>query len=103
MVPPRVITSAGTDYPVGGFRLTVRRQDLGAGLAVDGEEGTVGVRALVRENGTVGPVDVVASSGSAALDRAAAEALKRWQFAPATRDGVPIDAYVALRIRYVVR
>jgi len=103
VVPPRVITSAGTDYPVGGFRLTVRRQDLGAGLAVDGEEGTVGVRALVRENGTVGPVDVVASSGSAALDRAAAEALKRWRFAPATRDGVPIDAYVALRIRYVVR
>jgi hypothetical protein len=26
-----------------------------------------------------------------------------WHFAPATRDGVPIDAYVTLKIRYVVR
>jgi len=103
VVPPRVITSAGTDYPVEAFRLTVRRQDLGGRLAVDGEEGTVGVRALVREDGMVGRVDVIASSGSAALDRAAAEAVKRWLFAPATRDGVPIDAYVTLRIRYVVR
>jgi len=51
----------------------------------------------------VSRVDVIASSGSPALDRAAAEAVKRWRFAPATRDGVPIDAYVTLRIRYVVR
>ena len=103
LTPPRVLTSAGADYPLDAFRLTVRRQDLGSALAVDAAEGTVGVRALVLAAGTVTRVDVTVSSGSAALDRAATEAVKRWLFAPATRDGVPIDAYVTLRIRYVVR
>jgi len=91
------------EYPGDAFRLTVRRQDLGAGLVVEGSEGTVGIRALVAAGGDVRSVEVVASSGSAALDRAATDAVRRWRFAPATRNGVPIDAYVMLRIRYVVR
>ncbi len=103
MVPPSVITSAGTEYPADGFRLTVRRQDLGTALAVEGAEGTVGLRALVQIDGTAANVEVTASSGSSALDRAAVEAVRRWRFVPATRDGAPIDAYVTLRIRYVVR
>ena len=103
LVPPSVITQAGTEYPADAFRLTVRRQDLGTMFAFDGAEGTVGVRALVLADGTVAKVDVPDTSGSAVLDRAAAEAVRRWRFLPATRDGVPIDAYVTLRIRYVVR
>jgi periplasmic protein TonB len=46
---------------------------------------------------------VTGSSRSDALDRAAVDAVRGWRFAPATRDGAPIDAYVTLRIRYVVR
>jgi TonB family protein len=103
LIPPKVITFAGTDYPLEAFRLVVRRQDLGSGLAVEGAEGTVGVRALVHANGTVARADAAVSSGSAVLDRAATEAVRRWLFAPATRDDVPIDAYVTLTIRYVVR
>ncbi len=98
-----MITSAGTEYPADGFRLTVRRQDLGTVLTVEGAEGTVGVRALVQADGAVAKVEVTASSGSSALDRAALEAVRRWQFVPATSDGAPIDAYVTLKIRYVVR
>jgi TonB family protein len=103
VVPPRVIKSDGTEYPAGGFRLTVRRQDLGTALSVEGEEGTVGVRALVRADGTVERVEITASSGSPVLDRAAATAVARWLFASATRDGVPIEAYVTFKVRYVVR
>jgi TonB family protein len=103
LVPPRVITSAGTAYPVEAFRLTVRRQELGSSLAIEGAEGTVRVRALVRADGTSDSVEVAASSGSAILDRAATEAVRRWLFAPATRNGVPLDAYVTVTIRYVVR
>ncbi len=104
VTPPRVLTTAGMDYPGDAFRLTVRRQDLGSGiLAVAGAEGTVGLRALVLADGTVRDVEVVASSGSAVLDRTAVEAVHRWRFAPAARDSVPIDAYVTLKIRYVVR
>jgi periplasmic protein TonB len=70
---------------------------------VEGAEGIVAVRVLVRSDGAVGRVEVTASSGSEALDRAAADAVRRWQFAPAMRDGVAIDAYATLKIRYVVR
>ncbi len=92
------------DYPGDAFSLTVRRQDLGAvGLVALGAEGTVALRALVLADGTVREVEVVTSSGSSVLDRTAAEAVRRWRFAPAARDDVPIDAYVTLKIRYVVR
>ncbi|HLW49114.1 MAG TPA: energy transducer TonB [bacterium] len=103
LVPPRVIATPGALYPGDAFRLTVRRQDLGAAAVVEGTEGTVTIRALVLSTGDVRSVDVAGSSGSDVLDRAAAEAVRSWRFAPATRDGAPIDAYVTLRIRYVVR
>lgn len=68
-----------------------------------GAEGTVSLRALVRADGAVRDVEIVSSSGSAVLDRTAVETVLRWYFAPATRDGVSIEAYVTLKIRYVVR
>ncbi|HET9000198.1 MAG TPA: energy transducer TonB [bacterium] len=102
-MPPRVIKSDGTEYPVDGFRLTVHRQDLGSALSVEGAEGAVGVRALVQADGTAAKVEIIAPSGSPILDGAAAAAVRRWLFAPATRDGVPIEAYVTFKIRYVVR
>ncbi len=103
VTPPRVLATSGMDYPGEGFHLTVRRQDLGGALVVEGTEGTVALRALVSADGVVRSVEVAASSGSPVLDRTAVEAVRRWRFAPATRDGAPIDAYVTLRIRYVVR
>lgn len=103
MTPPRVVATPGLVYPGDAFQLTVRRQDLGAAAVVDGREGTVTLRALILSAGDVRSVEVAVSSGSSALDRAAADAVRRWRFAPATRDGVAIDAYVTLRIRYVVR
>lgn len=103
VLPPRVISTPGTSYPGDAFRLTVRRQDLGAAAAVEGSEGVVAIRALVLATGDVRSVEVTASSGSDALDRAAVDAVRGWRFAPATRDGAPIAAYVVLRIRYVVR
>jgi len=103
LTPPKLLAATGADYPSDAFRLTVRRQDLGSGFAVEGAEGIVAVRVLVRSDGAVSRVEVAASSGSDVLDRAAADAVRRWQFAPAMRDGVPIDAYATLKIRYVVR
>ena len=103
MTPPKVIETPGTAYPGDAFRLTVRRADLGAAAVIEGTEGTVVIRALILSTGEVRGVEVVESSGSDALDRAAVEAVRGWRFAPAARDGAPIDAYVTLRIRYVVR
>lgn len=101
--PPKVIATPGTLYPGDAFRLTLRREDLGAAAVVEGTEGIVAIRALILSTGEVRSVDVTGSSGSAALDRAAVDAVRGWRFAPATRDGAPIDAYVTLKIRYVVR
>ena len=101
--PPRVLSTGTMEYPGDALRLTLRRQDLGTALAVAAPDGMVQLRALVMADGTIRRVEVLVSSGSSALDRAASDAVGRWQFAPATRDGTPIDAYVTLRIRYVVR
>ena len=103
VTPPRVIATPGLVYPGDAFQLTVRHEDLGAAAVLDGSEGTVTVRALILSAGEVRSVEVAVSSGSIALDRAAADAVRRWRFAPAARDGVAIDAYVTLKIRYVVR
>jgi protein TonB len=48
-------------------------------------EGTVVLDAVIRKNGTVEEVTVV-KSAHPALDRAAADALKRWRFTPGDRD-----------------
>ncbi len=103
LTPPRVIDTAGIGYPGEAFHLTLRRQDLGPELAVEGAEGTVALRVLISADGVARSVDVAASSGSPVLDQAAAAAVRRWRFTPATRNDVPIDAYAVLRIRYTVR
>ncbi len=101
--PPRVLSTGTMEYPGDALQLTLKRQDLGASLTIVAPDGVVRLRALVLADGSVRSVDVVGTSGSNTLDRSAADAVRHWQFAPATRDGTPIDAYVTLRIRYVVR
>lgn len=74
----------------------------GGGSAVEeaAVRGRVKIRLLVRSDGAVASVEVVVSSGDAALDEAARLGPLRWRFAPATRDGVPIDAYLLLWITF---
>lgn len=62
--------------------------------------GRVKVRLLIRADGTVTTVEVLVSSGDAALDEAARQGLHRWRFAPASRDGTPIDAYLLLWVTF---
>ena len=64
-----------------------------------GEEGTVLLRVDVDATGKPTNVDVVRRSGSRDLDRAAQQAVLKWKFSPAMRDGkaiassaeVPVD------------
>jgi protein TonB len=63
-------------------------------------KGRVRVRLLIRLDGTVASVEVLVSSGDSALDEAARMGLARWRFAPAGRDGVPIDAYLLLWVTF---
>ena len=58
-----------------------------------GETGTVEVLIHVTDAGLTGGVDLLASSGSASLDRAAVDAVWKWHFRPALKEGrsVPFD------------
>lgn len=63
-----------------------------------GESGTVVLRAHVGADGVPYAVDLVQGSGSRTLDRAASEAVRRWRFRPAQRDGQPVPAQVQIPI-----
>ncbi len=62
----------------------------------------VRLRLLVREDGSVGRVDVAVSSGRLELDAAAAAAARYWRFLPARRDGSAIASTVLIWVSFVV-
>ncbi|UHQ21266.1 TonB family protein [Lysobacter sp. 5GHs7-4] len=65
-----------------------------------GEGGDVLLRVNVGADGVPGEVDFVRRSSSRELDRAAQDAVKRWRFEPATRNGKPIPAVVEVPIEF---
>jgi protein TonB len=58
--------------------------------ALNGEHGTVVVLVHISPAGTAAGVDLVRSSGYELLDRAARQAVLRWRFLPAVKDGQPV-------------
>lgn len=62
--------------------------------------GTVRVRVMVAADGSVERMDVAESSGNRYLDRAAMEAVRRWRFKPAMRDGQPVIAQVIVPLEF---
>ena len=81
---PVPISSPAPDYPPDAFR--------------NGESGTVVLRVHVGPDGIPYSIDLVQSSRSRALDRAAADAVKRWRFRPAQRGGEPVAGVVQVPI-----
>jgi len=67
-----------------------------------GEEGHVMLRVLVSIEGKAESVEIESGSGSARLDKAAVEAVEKWQFIPAKRDREPVSAYVIVPIRFTL-
>jgi TonB family protein len=62
-------------------------------------EGTVRLAAIIRKDGSVDTVEVLHSLDSR-LDRSAAEALAKWEFQPALRDGAPIEVDAVFEIPF---
>lgn len=67
------------------------------------ESGTVTIRAEIGPDGVPVSVGVERSSGSRALDRAAEDAVRRWRFQPALRDGEPTTGSVVVPISFTPR
>ena len=63
-----------------------------------GIEGTVLLRMRITEQGRVEDVRVERSAGHAELDQSAIDAVRRWRFEPARRNGVPVAEPVQLPV-----
>lgn len=65
-----------------------------------GAEGIVMVRAQVDANGIPTQVEVVDRSGSRELDRSALDAVRKWRFTPAMKDGRRVASTVQVPIEF---
>ncbi len=63
-----------------------------------GYQGRVIVRLLVSAEGRVKRVKVIRSSGYGILDRAAVQALQKWRFSPALRNGIAVSWWVEVPV-----
>jgi len=66
----------------------------------DGIEGTVMLKVMVTASGAPGRVEIEKSSGSAALDHAALDAVKAWRFVPARRGEQAVDAWIRVPVEF---
>lgn len=71
-------------------------------LACDGIGGRVELMITVGTDGSVTRADMQRSSGQAALDEAALEAVRGWRFRAATYNGQPVETQVAVPITFNV-
>ena len=101
--PPVLLSLGSMRYPPEGYRIIVDHAASAPGVAIDAAEGRVGLKILVRADGSVGSVEVAHSSGRSSLDAAAVREVSRWKFTPATRDGQPIDAWAFVPLLFVLR
>jgi len=105
--PERADPQGGT----GGFgRLPYRRPELvmlvppvyPKDAEKKGIEGTVDLRILVTEKGTVDEVEITRSSGYPAMDEAAVRAAKRTRFRPAIKDGRRVAMWINYPIQFAL-
>ena len=61
--------------------------------------GTVILYAVIHSDGSVGNVRILSNLDDR-LDRFAAQAVSRWQFQPATKDGAPVDVEATFKIPF---
>ena len=86
--PPRLLAEVKPDYPD-----AARRRGL---------EGQVEMEIVVRRDGSVGDVRILKGLSSELNDRAA-QAVRQWRFAPARRQGEPVDVIVEVSVEFRMR
>ena len=84
MIPPRATVKVPPVYPSVARRLR--------------QQGTVIVRALVDETGTVTETSLI--RGFQHLNQPALEAVKRWKFEPAVKDGKRVKVYTTVAVDF---
>ncbi|KQS03257.1 hypothetical protein ASG11_02440 [Sphingomonas sp. Leaf357] len=87
-VDPRYARFLQPDYPPGERRM--------------GREGQVMVRVLVGVDGRVKQIEQVNAASAAFFEVTRRQALDKWRFTPATRDGVPQEDWRTMTVTFVL-
>ena len=69
----------------------------------DGISGKVTVRVRIGADGRVKSVELVRAEDPAFFEATERQAMRRWRFTPATRDGVAIESVKVLTVSFVLR
>jgi protein TonB len=85
---PRFARDFQPDYPPGLLQKEI--------------EGTVSVRVLVGIDGRVREAQVVSATHPDFGKAAVKQAIRHWRFSPATRDGVPVEDWQTLNVRFTI-
>jgi protein TonB len=83
---PRFARDFQPEYPIGKLRLEI--------------EGSATVRVLVGTDGRVRQVQIVKASDADFAKATEKQALRAWRFKPATRDGIPVEDWQTLTVRF---
>lgn len=67
-----------------------------------GREGRVTVRVLVGTDGRVKQVELVSAASDLFFEATKRQALSKWRFKPATRDGVPEEGWRTMSVSFVI-
>ena len=86
--PPRLIQEVRPNYTDEGRRRRI--------------EGEVDLEVVVGRDGRAANIRVVRGLG-AGLDQQAVVAVRQWRFAPARRNGVPVDVIVDVSVEFALR
>ncbi|MBB5686846.1 energy transducer TonB [Sphingobium boeckii] len=76
--------------------------DYPPGLQRQGIEGMAEVRVLIGPDGRVRQIQMVSATEPAFFRATQQQALKYWRFQPATRDGVPIEGWRTMTVRFTL-
>ncbi len=66
------------------------------------EEGSATVRVTIGGNGRVSAVEVVRATHPDFADATRTQALRKWRFKPATRDGVAVESVREMTVRFIM-
>ena len=87
-IDPRHAGSFQPDYP--GLELRLER------------EGLVKVRVLIGVDGRIKAVEQLSSPTTGFFEATRRHAFARWRFKPATRDGVPVESWKVMTVRFQI-
>jgi periplasmic protein TonB len=67
-----------------------------------GIEGSVTARVLIGVDGRVKTIEILKSPSDGLADATRRQALTRWRFKPATRDGIPVEGWKLMTLRFQI-